>query len=229
MKGLFTLLLTALTVSLFAQETVKIEPYTSLVISRGVDVRLVQSNSNEAKVEVNGIDIDDLIIENKNNELSIKVATKSLWQEMQDNHWWARIELPYQVISNLEVLTGAKLSAKEVLKGEDIDMQVSMGGEIELDLDLELLIIDASMGGLAEFTGKAKIVEINASMGSETDLRDLEAEEVNAKSTMGSEVRVQATKSFDGKAVMGGYIRVTGNPDRFYEDTSMGGEISSQK
>lgn len=229
MKGLFTLLLTALTVSLFAQETVKIEPYTSLVISRGVDVRLVQSNSNEAKVEVNGIDFDDLIIESKNNELSIKVATKSLWQEMQDNHWWARIELPYQVISNLEVLTGAKLSAKEVLKGEDIDMQVSMGGEIELDLDLELLIIDASMGGLAEFTGKAKIVEINASMGSETDLRDLEAEEVNAKSTMGSEVRVQATKSFDGKAVMGGYIRVTGNPDRFYEDTSMGGEISSQK
>lgn len=229
MKGLFTLLLTALTVSLFAQETVKIEPYTSLVISRGVDVRLVQSNSNEAKVEVNGIGFDDLIIENKNNELSIKVATKSLWQEMQDNHWWARIELPYQVISNLEVLTGAKLSAKEVLKGEDIDMQVSMGGEIELDLDLELLIIDASMGGLAEFTGKAKIVEINASMGSETDLRDLEAEEVNAKSTMGSEVRVQATKSFDGKAVMGGYIRVTGNPDRFYEDTSMGGEISSQK
>jgi len=229
MKALFTLLLTAVAVSVFAQKPVDIEPYTSLVISRGVDVRLVKSNSNVAKVEVNGIDFDDLIIENKDNELTIKVATKSLWQEMQDNYWWARIELPYNVITNLEVLTGAKLSAKEVFKGEDIDMQVSMGGEIELDIDLELLIIDASMGGLAEFTGKAKIVEINASMGSETDLRELEAEEVNAKSTMGSEVRVHATKSFDGKAVMGGYIRVTGNPERFYQDTSMGGEISSEK
>jgi hypothetical protein len=229
MKALFTLLLTAVAVSVFAQKPVDIEPYTSLVISRGVDVRLVKSNSNVAKVEVNGIDFDDLIIENKDNELTIKVATKSLWQEMQDNYWWARIELPYDVINNLEVLTGAKLSAKEVFKGEDIDMQVSMGGEIELDIDLELLIIDASMGGLAEFTGKAKIVEINASMGSETDLRELEAEEVNAKSTMGSEVRVHATKSFDGKAVMGGYIRVTGNPERFYQDTSMGGEISSEK
>lgn len=229
MKALFTLLLTAVAVSVFAQKPVDIEPYTSLVISRGVDVRLVKSNSNVAKVEVNGIDFDDLIIENKDNELTIKVATKSLWQEMQDNYWWARIELPYNVITNLEVLTGAKLSAKEVFKGEDIDMQVSMGGEIELDIDLELLIIDASMGGLAEFAGKAKIVEINASMGSETDLRELEAEEVNAKSTMGSEVRVHATKSFDGKAVMGGYIRVTGNPERFYQDTSMGGEISSEK
>ena len=45
---------------------------------------------------------------------------------------------------------------------------------------------------------------------------------------MGAEIRVYAIKEFDGRANMGGYIRVSGDPVKFYESTSMGGEISSK-
>ena len=38
--------------------------------------------------------------------------------------------------------------------------------------------------------------------------------------------KVKATEEFDGHATMGGYIKVYGNPDRFYENSGMGGEIS---
>ena len=71
--------------------------------------------------------------------------------------------------------------------------------------------------------------DVTASMGSEADLEGLVAKYVKAKSTMGSEIRINATEEFDGRATMGGYIKVSGNPDRFYENTSMGGDISGER
>ena len=63
-------------------------------------------------------------------------------------------------------------------------------------------------------------------MGSEADLHLLTAKYVKAKSSMGSELLVKATEEFDGHATMGGYIKVYGTPDRFYENSGMGGDIS---
>ena len=100
-----------------------------------------------------------------------------------------------------------------------------MGGEIELTVELNELVIDASMGALAEVAGRARQLDLSASMGAEIDFRDLEAEKARAKSSMGSEIRVHILQEFDGRANMGGTIRVSGNPDKFFKSTSMGGEI----
>jgi len=209
-----------------AQETTKtIDNYTTLIVSRGVDVRLIKSPSNEVKITTKGIKPNEVVIENHGDELIIKVSTKSLWLEMQDNYWWARIELPYQTIDNIEVSTGAKITSLDLFKGDLLDLEVSMGGELELEVDLNELILDSNMGSVAEIVGRAEIVELSASMGAEIDLRDLQAEIVTAKSSMGAEVRVHANKEFSGRANMGGSIRVTGNPEKFYESTSMGGDI----
>ena len=230
MKAIATVLMVCLAGIASAQETTRnIENYTSLIISRGVDVKLVKSSAQEARIKTNGIDPEDVVIENRGDELVIKVASKSLWIEMQDNHWWARVELPYKSINNIEVSTGAKLISEELFTGDLLDVQVSMGGEIELEVKLNELIIDSSMGAIAEFKGSTIKAELSASMGAEIDLDETAAEAVYAKSSMGSEIKVNATKVFDGRANMGGEIKVYGNPDKFYESTSMGGEIRSQK
>lgn len=226
MKTKLTLLAILLASISYAQEFKRsIEPYTSLIVSRGVDVRLVPSNSNEATVKVSGIDPDDVIIESKGDDLYIKIATKSLWEEMEENHWYARIDLPYTKIENLEVTSGAKISSAKTFEGNLLDMQVTMGGELELDVSLSELIIDASMGGLVEITGKARELVVSANMGSEADLGEMIAEKAYVKSNMGSEAKVNVTKDFEGRANMGGEIKVSGNPDKFYESTTMGGEI----
>lgn len=226
MKTVFSVLAIFLCSLTQAQDrTVSIQPYSSLVVSRGVDVRLVHSDSREAKVQLNGVDPDNLIIENHGHELEIKVSTKSLWEEMQDHHWWVRIELPYQELDFIEVLSGAKVSSKEVFKARMLEVEANIGGELELVVDLEELSVDASMGAMVELEGRAEDIDISASMGAEVDMRDLESKTAYAKSSMGSEVRMQVRDEFDGRANMGGFIRVYGNPPKFYESTSMGGEI----
>lgn len=226
MKTLYTLLFLSLTTLGFGQEvTRKVEPFTSLIVSRGVDVRLVQSSSDEIIIRTKGIEPEDVLTENRGDALVIKVATKSLWQEMQDNYWWARIEVPYETLENMEINTGAKISANEIISGDVLDIQTNMGGEVEFEVQLTELIIESNMGAMAEVAGTARFVKATASMGAGIDLRDLNAEEARAKSSMGSDIKVHATKAFDGRANMGGTIRVTGDPVKFYESTSMGGDI----
>ena len=230
MRTLLFLLATSVASMSYAQDFKKhFTKYNSLVVSRGIDARLVKSTSKDLIITVQGITADDIIVENKNNELHIKVATKALWQEMQDNHWWVRVEVPYETLTAAEAITGAKLSARETIRVESLDLAVSMGGEIQLTIEARELYLDASMGGLVELEGSVESLDVTASMGSEADLDELVAKYVKAKSTMGSGMRINATEEFDGRATMGGYIKVTGNPDRFYENTSMGGDISSDR
>lgn len=226
MKAIYTLIILGFTTLVFGQEEVRtIDSYSSLIVSRGVDVKLVKSNSNEVKIITNGIHPDEVITESRGDELVIKVATKSLWQEMQDNHWKARVELPYRTIDNMEISTGARISSDELFSGDLLDIQNSMGGELDMEVKLNHLIIDCSMGAVSELTGAAEKIELSASMGAEIDLGELEGGAVRAKSSMGADIKVYAKKEFDGRANMGGYIRVSGDPAKFYESTSMGGEI----
>ena len=230
MRTLLILLATSVASMSYAQDFKKhFKSYTSLVVSRGVDARLVKSDSKDLSFTVHGISPEDVIVENSGNELRIKVATKALWQEMEDNHWWVRVEVPYESLMAAEALTGAKISTSEPISVRSLDLSVSMGAELELNVDVKELYLDASMGGIAELEGTVESLDVTASMGSEVDLDDLTAKYVKAKSTMGSDMRVKATLEFDGRASMGGYIRVSGNPDRYYENTSMGGDIYSNK
>jgi Putative auto-transporter adhesin, head GIN domain len=230
MRILFIVLATCVATFSYGQEFKKhIKTYNSLIVSRGIDARLVKSDSKDLIFTSRGISPNDVIVENRNNELRIKIATKALWQEMQDNHWWVRVDVPYQTLVAVESLTGAKVSSPDPVQSESLDLAASMGGEIELIIAVKELFIDASMGGLAEVEGTAETIDATASMGSELDLEELIAKFVKAKSTMGSDMRINATEEFDGRASMGGYIRVYGKPDRFYENTNMGGDISSER
>jgi len=227
MKIAFLLLATTIVSISYGQDFKKhIKDYTSLVVSRGIDATLVKSDENDISITSHGVAPEHIIVDNHGDELRIKIATKALWQEMQDKHWWVKLEIPYKKIVSIEVLTGARIKSEEPLKADVLDLATSMGAELELELITNELYVDASMGGVAELKGSTETLKVTASMGSEADLHLLSAKYVKAKSSMGSELLVKATKEFDGHATMGGYIKVYSNPDRFYENSGMGGDIS---
>lgn len=199
--------------------------YTSLTVSRGIDATLVKSNSKDLTFTTHGIDPAGIIVENRGDELRIKITTKALWEEMQENHWWVRVEVPYDKLASLDATTGAKIQSAESINTDRLDVSVSMGAKMELSVKVNNLDVDASMGSSADLAGTVESLKVNANMGSVLDMDMLTATYIRAKSSMGSELKVHATKEFDGHATMGGTIDVTGNPERFYANTGMGGDI----
>jgi Putative auto-transporter adhesin, head GIN domain len=230
MKSLFLTLALIASTTLYAQEfTQEIGAFKYLEVSRGVDVTLVQSESREVTVRVHGVDPDAVIIENIRDELRIKISSKGLWQDLNDGYWWVRVEVPFRQIYGMEASLGAKITAQDLIKVDDLDVELSTGAEIEIKVDVKELFVDVNMGSVLEMEGNTRFVDIRTSMGAEADLRDLEAMNVKARSSMGAVLSVTANEEFDGSASMGGVIRVYGNPEKFYESTSMGGDISGSR
>ena len=208
--------------------TKSISQFDKLTLSRGVQATLIESDDQILEFQTYGVDRDDIIIEDDHGSLTIKVSSKGLWEQMQDNDWWVRVKIPYQRLEFLEVSTGATVFSKTTIKSDQLDLEATMGAEMDLHLEVKSLFLQGSMGSVVELAGVVEEFDVVTNMGAEIDASDLECLHVNAKANMGGTVTVNCTEDFYGKANMGGYIRVVGNPTRFRENASMGGDISSR-
>jgi hypothetical protein len=202
--------------------------YDKLILARGVEATLYQSDDLTLEFTTFGVDKDEVIIQNINGSLRIKVSSKALWEQMEDNDWWVKVKIPYRRLSSIEVTTGATVYSKNILREHQLDLEASMGGEMDLQLDVKSLFLFATMGGIVDLTGTTEEFDVVTNMGAEIDASDLISQHVNAKANMGGTMKVNCSEDFSGKANMGGYIRVIGNPDIFRENSTMGGDISSR-
>lgn len=215
--------------SLQAQHfTRSISQFDELTLSRGVQATLFESDDQTLEFQTFGVDREDIIIENDRGSLSIKVSSKGLWEQMQENDWWVRVKIPYQRLEFLEVSTGAKVFSRNTIKSDQLDLEVTMGAEMDLQLEVRSLYLQCSMGGVVELAGTAEEFDVVTNMGAEIDARDLECLRVNAKANMGGSMTVNCTEEFYGKANMGAYIRVVGSPTKYRENATMGGDISTR-
>ena len=214
----------------FAQTITKpLDYFDRLTVSRGIEATLFASNEKTLEIQYAGIDLEDIIIQNVNGSLKLKVSSEALWDQIEeDDGWWVRVKIPYRHLEYLEVSTGASVYAKDPLKEEQLDIETSMGGELDVSVEIGSLFLQNSMGGVVDISGTTDELDIVGNMGAVTDASDLEAKVVKAKANMGAELKVNCTEDFSGKASMGGYIRVFGDPGRFRDSSSMGGEISGR-
>lgn len=229
MRVLLSFVALMLASSIQAQQfTQSISRFDKLTVSRGVQATLIESEDQTLEFQTFGIDRDDVVIENDNGSLEIKISSKALWERMQDNDWWIRVKIPYQRLELIEASTGATVFSRNTIKADMLDLEATMGAEMDLHLEVKSLFLQGSMGSVVELAGIAEEFDVVTNMGAEIDAGDLECLHVNAKANMGGTMTVNCTEDFFGKANMGGYIRVIGNPTRFRENVTMGGDVSSR-
>jgi len=229
MRNLLLIFACVISISLQAQETRReITSYKYLKVSRGIEATLVKSDAKEIIINLRGLDAEDIIVINRNDELTIKVSTNIIWHDMDVNHWRVRVEIPFQELAGIEVIIGASIISKDVIVSDDLEIDVSTGAELEIRVDAKILYAEVSMGGEIKIEGTVDLLNVRASMGSDANLKNLSAMVVKAKSAMGGSIWVNATEEFDGSVSMGGEIQVSGNPEKFSKNESMGGYIRSR-
>lgn len=85
--------------------------------------------------------------------------------------------------------------------------------------------IEASGGSSVVASGRLDAYSVTASGGADTDLRDLEAEEVEVDASGGADVEIYARDSVTGEASGGADVEVFGDPDNVRVDTSGGADV----
>lgn len=226
MKKLFLAAFVVASLQSFGQTfTRHLEPFQELKIARGIKATLEKSNSNELSFEVHGLSPDDIIVDQDGRVLSIKVRTKSLWESMQEREWWVKVKIPYQKLTSIDASTGAEIRAANVIESDELYLDTTMGAIIDLEVKTNRLSVDTSMGAVTDLAGVTENLSVDVSMGAVVKAYSLEAKYVKAEASMGSSVKLFCTEEFDGSASMGAEIEVKGNPKKWFENESMGGDI----
>ena len=199
--------------------------FNELKVIGKISVVLVKSNSNELHYSVQGIGKDDLIFDNKNGELVIKVKfTAGIAKDYS-----VKMEILYKDLDEIFAGSSAIINFKERVTGESVDIQAGNDAEIYLDdLQTKEVELKSTAGGTIQIAGMVRSLEAKANTGGTIYAMDLIADNVEVRADAGGVVEVAAIKSIEAKASTGGKVIYSRNPKDVKTSTSLGGKIETK-
>jgi len=145
------------------------------------------------------------------------------------NNWGNKSRKVYvsvKELKKLDVSSGSDVNSQNTLNGENLDVKVSSGSDVNLDIYYKNFSVDTSSGSDATISGKTKNFEAEASSGSDIKAQDLESVICKVSVSSGSDATVSVTDELYAKASSGGDIRYYGNPQIKDINESSGGDVT---
>lgn len=220
MKRLLTLLTVVVSLSLSAQNTIEktVGEFTELKVYDLIQVELVKSNEN--KVVISGKNTQDVLVNNKNGKLKIKMNLEKIF-----NGDDTKVTLYYTSFDLLDANEGAKISSKDIIKQFEIDLRVQEGAQINVPCDVTYTNVKAVTGGIVETTGTSKNQKISLLTGGVYKGENLNTEKTEVTIKAAGEAYVKASKLVDIKIRAGGDVFIYGHPETVNQSKVFGGRV----
>jgi len=220
MKRLFTLLVLVYAVSLTAQNSIEktIGEFTELKVFDRIEVEMIKSNEN--KVTISGKNNKDVVVNNKNGKLKIKLNIEKLFDGNN-----TKVTLYYTTVDVLDANEGAKIYSNDEIKQFELDLRSQEGGIINVVCDVSYLNVKAVTGGIVEVSGKSKKQNISLLTGGVFKGENNETENTEVSINAAGEAYINASKVVDIKIRAGGDVFVYGNPETVNESKVLGGRV----
>ncbi|APY10966.1 chaperonin [Seonamhaeicola sp. S2-3] len=216
------LIICAFLVSTFviAQNTVEKEigEFSELKVYDLINVELIKSNQN--KVVITGKNTQNVILNNKNGTLKIKMKLKEIFNGND-----TKVKLYYSHVDIIDVNEGANVYSDNKIKQFEIDLKTQEGANIDVKLDVTYANVKAVTGGIVKVTGKAKSQNISLLTGGVYKGAELKTNKTEVAIKAAGEAHVNATDLVDVKIRAGGDVYVYGNPTTINENKVLGGRV----
>ena len=220
MKRLIILLVLVYAVSLTAQNSIEktIGEFTELKVFDRIEVEMIKSNEN--KVTISGKNNKDVVVNNKNGKLKIKLNIEKLFDGNN-----TKVTLYYTTVDVLDANEGAKIYSNDEIKQFELDLRSQEGGIINAVCDVSYLNVKAVTGGIVEVSGKSKKQNISLLTGGVFKGENNETENTEVSINAAGEAYINASKVVDIKIRAGGDVFVYGNPETVNESKVLGGRV----
>ena len=215
-KFIFSLLLiSSLT---FAQTEKKVGDFHKVTAFDQITVDLIASDEN--KVELSGVNSDEVELFNKNGELKLRMPLTNLLKGNQ-----VKAKVYYTDLDAIEANEGSQISNNDVIKATNFDIIAKEGAKIDISLDVAKATVKLTSGAIVKTSGTAKNQDVLVSAGAIYNGKDLTTEQTSISSNAGGEAEVFATEFIDAKARAGSDIMIYGNPKQVTKKTFAAGHI----
>lgn len=220
MKRLLTVLTILISVTLSAQNPVEktIGEFTELKVYDLIKVELVKSNEN--KVIISGKNSEDVLVNNKNGKLKIKMNLEEIFDGDD-----TKVTLYYTSFDILDANEGAKIFSDDKIKQFELDLRAQEGATINVMCDVTYLNVKAVTGAIVEVSGHSKKQDISLLTGGVYKGEENDTENTDVSINAAGEAYVKASKVVDIKIRAGGDVYVYGNPETVNESRVFGGRV----
>ncbi len=197
--------------------------FKSIEVSNSINVVLEQSNETEIVVEADD-NLQKHIITTVENGTLVISCDKNYFI----NTKVMKVTVKMPVIEQLEANSDASITSTNTIKGDNISLNTSSAGTINLNLESDDITCDSSSGSTITIDGMALKMTLNASSGSEINAKKLAANEVNAEASSGAFISTNPIVSLDAEASSGGSISYAKDPKSIRKESNSGGSIDRE-
>ena len=192
--------------------------FTKIDISGGFEVLINQGSQEKLELEVDENLLELIKTEAKNNTLFIK-SDKSIGKAKS-----LKLYITVVNVDDIEVSGAVELTNKGTLEGENLEIEVSGAGDVNLKLDVEELKMDMSGASETTLSGKAHHFEIELSGAGELDAEKLKSRNVIIDISGAGSAIVNAKKTLNVEVSGAGSVKYKGNP-KITKDISGAGSV----
>ncbi len=194
----------------------------------GFDVILKQGASSGAVISVDSrlepylqVEIEDGILRIGFDNIPIGLQRRNLAR---------KAEITVNALERLDVRSGARVVGSGSFTAQACGIDVRSGASVSgIDIAAKIVGVDVRSGAKAVVSGFADRLEASTSSGSTANLRDLQAQDVQADASSGSSLRCCATRSIRGRASSGASVRYAGGATQVNTGSSSGGSYGPMK
>lgn len=222
----------------------KLQPFTEIEASVGVNVKFTQALTQKVKVETDAGMLPYITTKVEGGVLKVSIDGKGK-RNLRIRKILVSIDAPH--LKGIKASSGAVFSTVNTVKENSITVKSSSGAKIEASLranteinaestsgatlkinaDTSNLIFKGNSGSSSVFTGKSEKASFTVSSAASCNAQDLVSSIVEANATSGANIKVNATKSLDSKTSSGGSVRYEGTPSNIQSDNSSGGSTKT--
>ncbi|NNJ88712.1 MAG: DUF2807 domain-containing protein [Eudoraea sp.] len=193
--------------------------FKELKVFDGLSVNLIRSNKNQAVIT--GANTSKVAIVNSDGVLKIRMEISKLFSGYR-----TFIDLYYtQDLTVIDVNEDARITAKETIKQNVVELKAQEGGEINIQAQVEQLLIKSVTGGVINANGTSDNQDVQINTGGVYKGKDLKTKFTTVNVNAGSSAEIYATSYVKVSVKAGGTVYVYGDPDKMEEKTVFGGKI----
>ncbi|MDR2920583.1 MAG: DUF2807 domain-containing protein [Tannerella sp.] len=195
-----------------SSEERSVNDYSAISVSKGIDVILTNKSTSSGKIR----------IESNHQEVFSKVKTSvdkntlNITFESKSGNNYKNLKLkvyvPADGINQITASSGSDVNSQERLTFKDLEVSISSGSDLELDLKADMITISMSGGSDAKLKGSTNHLKVKASGGSDLMTSGLKAKNADISMSGGSDADIYVTGTLNATLSGGSDLRYTGNP-----------------
>ncbi|HPT22218.1 MAG TPA: head GIN domain-containing protein [Bacteroidales bacterium] len=197
----------------------KVESFTGVKTSSGIDVYLKQGDNESVSVEADD-NIQEYIL------TEVKGGVLHVWTDANIRDAESKkVLVTMKEVNSVETSSAGDVYGETPVKSENLELSASSAGNIKLEVHAKKIDVSISSSGDITLTGNAESLEADLSSAGDLNASNLEVKEADVSVSSAGDADINVSEKLTARASSAGDITYTGDPKYVDAHSSSAGGI----